>query len=141
QERTVAITLLPVAWELTGGARQNRRSQSFHLDPRKNQESADVDDVLQVACALSRVPTDPAITHGHRPCGTGPLQACQDSAAGLDEVPQVGSNWSPVAEIVVALNELAEQAVFRFLHQAQTERFHVGEGGLDWFLGIADSGD
>src|SRR5206468_11028353 len=64
QERTVAITLLPVAWELTGGARQNRRSQSFHLDPRKNQESAVVDDVLQVARALSRVPTAPAITQG-----------------------------------------------------------------------------
>ena len=42
---------------------------------------------------------------------------------GLDKVAQMGSDRNPIAEIVVALNELAEQAMVGVLHPMEAERF------------------
>jgi len=98
--------------------------------------------VRMVARSLTGVPTDPSIARSHRPCGTAPLQACQDATVtGLDKVAQVGSDRSPIAEIAVALQELAEQALVGLLNQTQAERFQIGDGGLQRWLSLAQFGE
>src|ERR1041385_3363563 len=87
QQRRIPIMLPPVIEELAGGAGQNGRRQSFHTHPRQNQETAVVDDVLQVPSALRGTPTNPVIARRHLPCRTGPLKASEHLAGGgLNEV-------------------------------------------------------
>ncbi len=52
---------LPVDRKLSGGRRQDRGSKILDLNPRESQKAAVVDDVLQIAGASFRVPTDPLI--------------------------------------------------------------------------------
>ncbi|HYR87283.1 MAG TPA: hypothetical protein VE422_24585 [Terriglobia bacterium] len=64
---------------------------------------------LQVASALCGTPADPLIAVGHLPGRTSPLHQRQKATiSGFNEVTQVRSYRNTIAEIVVALSELAE---------------------------------
>jgi len=83
----------PIGRKLTGRACQDGGSESFDLDPWKNQET----------------PADPLIAVGHLPGRTSPLHQRQKATiSGFNEVTQVRSYRNTIAEIVVALSELAE---------------------------------
>jgi len=128
---------LPIDGKLSRGSRQDGGSKTFDVNPGQNQESTVIDDVLQVAGALFRVPTDPLIACGHLPCRTRPLQGGQDAAvSGFDNVAQIGSERNAVAEIVITLDELAEEWTFGVVNQTKPERFQIGNPGLDWRLRI-----
>jgi len=67
------------------------------------------------------------------------LQSGQNAAvSGFDKVTRIGSERNAVAEIVMTLDELAEELSFGVVNQAKPERFQIGNGGLDRRLRMTD---
>ena len=67
------------------------------------------------------------------------MQSGQNAAvSGFDKVTRIGSERNAVAEIVMTLDELAEELSFGVVNQAKPERFQIGNGGLDRCLRMTD---
>src|SRR5713101_7311846 len=74
QQRTMAISSLPVVRHLPGAEGQDLARQPFDSYPRQNQEASVVDDPLQVALPLLVTPADPKVPGLHLPGGRGPQE-------------------------------------------------------------------
>src|SRR5947209_14330069 len=130
---------MPIDGHLSGRARQNRRCQSLHVNPRQNEKAAVIDDVLEIAGALMDSPTDPAVPRRHFPGGTGPEKTRQDfTVPGFDEVTQIRADRGAIPEIVIALDELTEQGKLRGTHQLEPQGFKVDDLGLNGSVGVAE---
>ena len=65
------------------------------------------------------------------------MQSGQNAAvSGFDKVTQIGSERNAVAEIVMTLDELAEELSFGVVNQAKPERFQIGNGGRVFHSGL-----
>jgi len=69
EQRTLPISGLPVAWHDPCTQRQNFAGQSFDLHPWQDEESAMVDDRLQIALPLLVAPPDSGVAGLHPPGG------------------------------------------------------------------------
>jgi len=65
QERFHAISVKPIVRELLGGERKDFAGKLGNLNPRKDEESAVIDDLREVVFANLIAPPDPAISGGN----------------------------------------------------------------------------
>src|SRR5690349_18424566 len=72
QQGTIPISDLPVVRELPGAQGQDLAGESFDADRGQNQETAIIDDPLQVALALLITPSNPSVARLHLPGWRGP---------------------------------------------------------------------
>jgi len=106
KNRTVAIATLPIIRNGLDGQGKNRAGEVFDLDPRKNEKSAVIDDLLQVDLSRLVAPADPSVPWRHLPGRTGKLKTAEDiiGCAGFDEITQLRPEWQLISQIVIPVD-------------------------------------